>query len=377
MRCATACRPERAIAQVVGRPDHRAARPDHLAVRRRPPRRPGARVDGTPGTAGHRPARHGRRRRPARRQVLWRIDQPSSDGPRPEMFDAEPTPPSPRRAVPDLDLAPPVSAPWCGQPATGVPTRGCGYRCSPVGGRSASAAAARRCRACTYSVSASSTTAVRTSSAASAATPRSWPIASPAVTPRPAPAPTADPGGTRCQSTALPAQLRRRGRRRPCRGGGHRPPAGPLRIARAPPRPRPLRHRHPLHARPDARRRAAAVPVGPAGEGHRGGHAPGAPRHVRYADAVVPVTIKPAHGVDALYAPRRTVLDPILVDAAVAPAPTCGSASPWPTSTATATVPSPASRPDPGRPGVPGPGPDRHRRGRDPFHDRRTGRRAV
>src|SRR5690349_22757542 len=38
----------------------------------------------------------------------------------------------------------------------------------------------------------------------------------------------------------------------------------------------------------------------------------------RYADAVVPVTIKPSHGVDALYAPRRTVLDPILVDAAAA-----------------------------------------------------------
>jgi 2-polyprenyl-6-methoxyphenol hydroxylase-like FAD-dependent oxidoreductase len=38
----------------------------------------------------------------------------------------------------------------------------------------------------------------------------------------------------------------------------------------------------------------------------------------RYVDAVVPVTIKPAHGVDALYAPRRTVLDPILVDAAAA-----------------------------------------------------------
>jgi 2-polyprenyl-6-methoxyphenol hydroxylase-like FAD-dependent oxidoreductase len=38
----------------------------------------------------------------------------------------------------------------------------------------------------------------------------------------------------------------------------------------------------------------------------------------RYADAVVPITIKPSYGVDALYAPRRTVLDPILVDAAVA-----------------------------------------------------------
>ena len=30
----------------------------------------------------------------------------------------------------------------------------------------------------------------------------------------------------------------------------------------------------------------------------------------------VPITIKPSHGVDALYAPRRTVLDPILVDGA-------------------------------------------------------------
>ncbi len=35
-----------------------------------------------------------------------------------------------------------------------------------------------------------------------------------------------------------------------------------------------------------------------------------------YADAEVSITIKPSHGVDALYAPRRTVLDPILVDAA-------------------------------------------------------------
>ena len=35
-----------------------------------------------------------------------------------------------------------------------------------------------------------------------------------------------------------------------------------------------------------------------------------------YADEEVLITIKPSHGVDALYAPRRTVLDPILVDAA-------------------------------------------------------------
>jgi 2-polyprenyl-6-methoxyphenol hydroxylase-like FAD-dependent oxidoreductase len=35
-------------------------------------------------------------------------------------------------------------------------------------------------------------------------------------------------------------------------------------------------------------------------------------------DELLPITIKPSHGVDALYAPRRTVLDPILADAAVA-----------------------------------------------------------
>jgi 2-polyprenyl-6-methoxyphenol hydroxylase-like FAD-dependent oxidoreductase len=38
----------------------------------------------------------------------------------------------------------------------------------------------------------------------------------------------------------------------------------------------------------------------------------------RYASGTVPVTVKPSFGVAALYAPRRTVLDPILVDAAVA-----------------------------------------------------------
>jgi 2-polyprenyl-6-methoxyphenol hydroxylase-like FAD-dependent oxidoreductase len=35
-----------------------------------------------------------------------------------------------------------------------------------------------------------------------------------------------------------------------------------------------------------------------------------------YADSVVPIPIKPSYGVDALYAPRRTILDPILATAA-------------------------------------------------------------
>ncbi len=38
----------------------------------------------------------------------------------------------------------------------------------------------------------------------------------------------------------------------------------------------------------------------------------------RLAQDTIDVSVKPAHGVDALYAPRRTVLDPILVDAAIA-----------------------------------------------------------
>ncbi len=38
----------------------------------------------------------------------------------------------------------------------------------------------------------------------------------------------------------------------------------------------------------------------------------------RYADAVVPITFKSSYGVDALYAPRRTILDPIVVEAAAA-----------------------------------------------------------
>ena len=36
----------------------------------------------------------------------------------------------------------------------------------------------------------------------------------------------------------------------------------------------------------------------------------------RYDDEEVVIAIKPSHGVDALYAPRRTILDPLLVDAA-------------------------------------------------------------
>src|SRR5689334_5744121 len=40
--------------------------------------------------------------------------------------------------------------------------------------------------------------------------------------------------------------------------------------------------------------------------------------HFHYAHGGVTVAVKPADGVTALYAPRRTVLDPLLVDAAAA-----------------------------------------------------------
>jgi flavin-dependent dehydrogenase len=38
----------------------------------------------------------------------------------------------------------------------------------------------------------------------------------------------------------------------------------------------------------------------------------------RYAGTVLSIAVKSSHGVDALYAPRRTVLDPVIVDAAAA-----------------------------------------------------------
>ena len=74
---------------------------------------------------------------------------------------------------------------------------------------------------------------------------------------------------------------------------------------------------------------------------------PAPPRCARttftYADDEVTVTIKPSHGVDALYAPRRTVLDPILVDAAALPAPPFATARASPASPATAPAGSTAS----------------------------------
>ena len=63
----------------------------------------------------------------------------------------------------------------------------------------------------------------------------------------------------------------------------------------------------------------------------------------RYAGQVLPIAVKPSHGVDALYAPRRTVLDPILVDAAAAAGAEVRFGVPSPTSSGTGPVRSPVS----------------------------------
>ena len=79
-----------------------------------------------------------------------------------------------------------------------------------------------------------------------------------------------------------------------------------------------LRQRHGLDPRADAGRRAAAVALGAARPRRRRGHAAG-PAHalpLRRTASRCGCRSGPSPGVDALYAPRRTLLDRILVDAA-------------------------------------------------------------
>ena len=93
-----------------------------------------------------------------------------------------------------------------------------------------------------------------------------------------------------------------------------------VRAARPARRPRQLRRRHAVHARADARRRAAARTDGDCSTASIAAGTPGGAAGRRSATPARSSRspIKPSHGVDALYAPRRTVLDPILVDAAAA-----------------------------------------------------------
>ncbi len=74
--------------------------------------------------------------------------------------------------------------------------------------------------------------------------------------------------------------------------------------------------RRPLDPCPVARRRPAAGPLGAAATGSPPRGRPVRTDRLPLRRRAVDVPIKPGDGFDALYAPRRTVLDPILVDAA-------------------------------------------------------------
>ena len=112
-------------------------------------------------------------------------------------------------------------------------------------------------------------------------------------------------------------RLRRRRRRRPRSRRGHRAAAGPRRPARRRARTHPARHGHRVDARADARRASSSSPAGACCDRVVDAGTPPV-RHTafHYADETCRVTIRRSPGVDALYAPRRTLLDRVLVDAA-------------------------------------------------------------
>ena len=76
---------------------------------------------------------------------------------------------------------------------------------------------------------------------------------------------------------------------------------------------------HRVHPRVDAGRRPAALPVGPASRAGRGRDSRDPRTAFHYGDGdEARVTLRATPGVDALYAPRRHLLDRVLVDAAAA-----------------------------------------------------------
>ena len=101
--------------------------------------------------------------------------------------------------------------------------------------------------------------------------------------------------------------LRRHRRRRPGRGRRHGDAARPARAADAAPRPGRRRFGHALHPRADARRRAPALAAGACSTTIIAAGTPPVRRTTfRYGDEKLVISVKPSHGVDALYAPRRT-----------------------------------------------------------------------
>ena len=105
------------------------------------------------------------------------------------------------------------------------------------------------------------------------------------------------------------------------RGAGRRrrdrDAAGPSGAAGALRRPVTTGQRHAVHPRPDARRRPATAKWGLLDAVVAAGTPPVRRTVFHYGAEQFAVSLKPAAGIDALYAPRRTVLDALLVDAAV------------------------------------------------------------
>ena len=102
----------------------------------------------------------------------------------------------------------------------------------------------------------------------------------------------------------------------PRRGRGDGDAARAARPACARRRSQPLRQRHPVDARAHARGTLQLHRWDVLGDVIASGTPPVRRTVFHYDDGDVDVSIKPAGGVDALYAPRRTVLDAILADAA-------------------------------------------------------------
>src|SRR4051812_4895064 len=206
--------------------------------------------------------------------------------------------------------------PSCGPPVTAASTRGCRCRCWAGTARSSSAGASRRSKACTWWGSGSSTAATPTSSTACATTPPSSPATSPAAALRCAP-----PARLPAEPEKGPDMLPRSSHDVVVVGGRAAGAATAMLLARAGldvlvvERGRygtdTLSTQAPV--RRGVRQRARwglLAAIGAAGA------PPVRAATFPYAGDAMRVPVKPVGGVDALYAPRRTVLDPVLVDAA-------------------------------------------------------------
>ena len=110
--------------------------------------------------------------------------------------------------------------------------------------------------------------------------------------------------------------LRRDRRRRPVRRRRDRDAARPRRYAGARHRGRPARAPTRCPRMRSCGRRAATAPLGSARRGRRRRYPGLRATEFSYGDEIETVDIRPGDGISALRAPRRTVLDPLLLEAA-------------------------------------------------------------